>query len=224
MEGQSVTEQTGRVPATHGHEPGGDTPLPLGAIEQRDPGSGPGPAGRRGARKQSRHRVRSKYERAGRRAGVPVKPISLSVPASVAHRWRTVSQSRRRSLVDVMLDAITANKDSLADLVRTYQAAVRSAAAPVSDGLFLRAPSPEEAHANSESPAGADARATGTRPAPGSEADPYVTMSLRMLSTNVDTLDQLAYEAAADSRSQLVVAALTLWLDRLEAEAAQDAS
>lgn len=148
-------------------------------------------------RKQAKHRVRSRHERAGRRAGVPVKSISLSVPSSVATAWRTHSQAKRHSLVDVMLDAISAHRDRLPDLVRAHQAATRQAGLPVSDGLFLRTSSPAE-----------------------DGGEPYVTVPLRLLSTNVDTLDALSYETAAESRSQFVVAVLAAYL----APSSQDAS
>lgn len=157
--------------------------LPLGALAQP-------------ARRKSRHRVRSRHEAGGRRSGVPVKPISLSVPASVSARWRAYSQARRRSLVDVMLDAVNANAERLPTLVREHQTALRTAAQPVTDGLFVR-------------------QAAAVR----DETDPYVTMPLRMLSTNVDTLDRLTYETAADSRSQFVVAVMIAYLADLDADA-----
>lgn len=148
-----------------------------------------------GTRRKTKHRVRSRHERAGRRSGVPVKPISLSVPASVSAHWRSHSQARRRSLVDVMLDAVNENSERLATLVREHQTALRTAAQPVTDGLFVR-------------------HAVAVR----DETDPYVTMPLRMLSTNVDTLDRLSYETAADSRSQFVVAVMIAYLADAEAD------
>lgn len=157
----------------------------------------------RSRRKTAKHRVRSRHERAGRRAGVPVKPISMSVPSTVAVAWRSYSQATRRPLVDVMLDAIVANKDRLPELVRAHQSGLRTGRQPTSDGLFLRTPAP--------------ATDTGEEP-----LDPFVTIPLRMLSTNVDTLDALAYESAAESRSQLVVAVLTAYLgEKAAAEAAR---
>lgn len=151
-----------------------DTPLPLPGVTKT-------------RRKRSKHRVRSRHERAGRRAGVPVRQISLSVPSSLAERWRSFSQAKQHSLVDVMLDAIVAHKKDLSELVRAQQRAARTDSAPISDGTFLR---------------------TSTEP----RHDPFVTIPLRLLSTNVDTLDALSYETAAESRSQLVVAALTAFL------------
>lgn len=168
--------------ATGERVPEADEPLPLGEVAQGSV---------RGRRPQSKHRVRSRHERAGRRAGVPVKPISLSLPSSLATAWRTYSQTQRHSLVDVMLDAIVANKDTLNTLVRAQQASARAERLPVSDGLFLRTADPADL---------------------AGSADPYVTVPLRMLSTNVDTLDSLAFETAAESRSQLVVAALGRFL------------
>lgn len=155
-----------------------DEPLPLGNMP-------------RARRKASRHRVPSQHERAGRKAGVPVKSISLSVPLSVATAWRAHGQTQRHSLVDVMLDAIKSNEARLPELVRERQAAERAGKMPVSDGLFLR---------------------TSTAGPDDEPLDPFVTMPLRLLSTNVDVLDSLAYQAAAENRSQLVVAALTPFL------------
>ena len=45
------------------------------------------------------HRTRSKREGAGRRQGMPVQAISLSVPASLAAQWKTYSQEVPRSLI-----------------------------------------------------------------------------------------------------------------------------
>lgn len=146
--------------------------------------------------RKPKHRVRSRHERTGRRSGVPVKAVTLSLPASISARWRGYSQARRRSLVDVLLDAVNANADRLPILVREHQAALRIAAQPVTDGLFVR-------------------HTAGVR----AETDPYVTMPLRMLATNVDTLDRLTYETAADSRSQFVVAVMIAYLTDVEADA-----
>ena len=147
-------------------------------------------------RKQAKHRIRSRHEKADRRAGVPVKAISVSVPSSVATLWRGHSQRMKRSLVDVVLDAIKANEDRLPDIVRAHQSATRMGRQVVSDGLFLRTAEAEDVESD----------------------DPYVTVPLRMLSTNVDVLDSLAYKAAAESRSQLVVAALNAYLADSQAE------
>lgn len=141
------------------------------------------------------HRTKSRREGAGRRAGMPVQAISLSVPASLAAEWKTYSQSVPRSLVDVMLDAVAATRPRLHVLLRAHQAKLREKTRPVSDGTFLRTPRP-----------------------PKRLDDPYVTMPLRMLATNVDILDALVHELAAESRSQLVVVALTAWLADRHAE------
>ena len=141
------------------------------------------------------HRTRSKREGAGRRQGMPVQAISLSVPASLAAQWKTYSQEVPRSLVDVMLDAVAATRPRLPVLLRAHQAALREKTRPVSDGTFMR-----------------------TVPQPKRLEDPYVTMPLRLLATNVDVLDAMVHEMAAESRSQLVVVALTAWLADRRAE------
>ena len=141
------------------------------------------------------HRTKSKREGAGRRQGMPVQAISLSVPASLAAQWKTYSQEVPRSLVDVMLDAVAATRPRLPVLLRAHQAALREKTRPVSDGTFMR-----------------------TVPQPKRLEDPYVTMPLRLLATNVDVLDAMVHEMAAESRSQLVVVALTAWLADRRAE------
>lgn len=164
-------------------------------------------------RPQAKHRIRSRREKEGRRAGMPVKPISVSVPSSVASAWRGHSQRMKRSLVDVLLDAIpltvsggekVLDKARAAEMVRTHQSATRLGRQVVSDGVFLRSLDSIPA----EDRDGADIPAD----------DPYVTVPLRMLSTNVDILDALAYETAAESRSQLVVAVLNAHLADSQAE------
>ncbi|MGH3352388.1 MAG: hypothetical protein ACRDPS_17090 [Nocardioides sp.] len=162
------------------------------ATEAADPPAKLDPISRKGT---PEHRTKSKREGAGRRQGMPVQAISLSVPASLAAQWKTYSQQVPRSLVDVLLDAVAATRPRLPVLLRAHQAALREKTRPVSDGTFMR-----------------------NVPQPKRLEDPYVTMPLRLLATNVDVLDAMVHEMAAESRSQLVVVALTAWLADRRAE------
>ena len=134
------------------------------------------------------HRVPSRRERAGRRAGSPRRQISLSCPASIAAAWKDHSQASGLSLVDVLLDAVSTTHENLPSLVRARQDGEAAASQAVPDGLFWRVPGPVRT------------------------SEPFVTMPLRMLSANVDVLDRLVHETGADSRSQVSVVALDAYL------------
>lgn len=134
-----------------------------------------------------RHRVASRHQRQARREGEQVRAVSVSVPAALAQRWRAHSQATRSPLLDVLLDAVRARETELPDLVAARQAEEDEARRPVSDGMFLRSPD--------------------------RSGETYVTIPLRMVEQNIIDLDRLAVRLAADTRSQLVVAALTAHLD-----------
>lgn len=125
------------------------------------------------------------------KAGVParsvsesadtMKPVSVSVPLTLAETWRDRAKRDRTSQVDVLLDALVAHQEELTDLV-----AARTEKPTVSDGLFDRSPG-----------------ATGER---------SVGVSLRIKSSNLEVIDQLAEKHGAEKRSQLVAAALSAYL------------
>ena len=64
-----------------------------------------------------------------------MRPVSVSVPLTMAEAWRDRAKRDRTSQVDVLLDALVAHQDELTDLV-----AARSEKPTVSDGLFDRTP------------------------------------------------------------------------------------
>lgn len=110
-----------------------------------------------------------------------MRPVSVSVPLTMAEAWRDRAKRDRTSQVDVLLDALVAHQDELTDLV-----AARSEKPTVSDGLFDRTP--------------------------GAKGERFVGVSLRIKTGNLEVIDQLADKHGADSRSQLVAAALSAYL------------
>ncbi len=110
-----------------------------------------------------------------------MRPVSVSVPLTMAEAWRDRAKRDRTSQVDVLLDGLVAHQDKLADLV-----AARSEKPMVSDGLFDRTP--------------------------GAKGERFVGVSLRIKAGNLEVIDQLADKHGADSRSQLVAAALSAYL------------
>lgn len=110
-----------------------------------------------------------------------MRPVSVSVPLTMAEAWRDRAKRDRTSQVDVLLDALVAQQDELTDLV-----AARSEKPTVSDGLFDRTP--------------------------GAKGERFVGVSLRIKAANLEVIDQLADKHGADSRSQLVAAALSAYL------------
>lgn len=110
-----------------------------------------------------------------------MRPVSVSVPLTMAEAWRDRAKRDRTSQVDVLLDALVAHQDELTDLV-----AARSEKPTVSDGLFDRTP--------------------------GAKGEWFVGVSLRIKAGNLEVIDQLADKHGADSRSQLVAAALSAYL------------
>lgn len=110
-----------------------------------------------------------------------MRPVSVSVPLTMAEAWRDRAKNDRTSQVDVLLDALVAHQDELTDLV-----SARSEKPTVSDGLFDRTP--------------------------GAKGERFVGVSLRIKSGNLEVIDQLVDKHGADSRSQLVAAALSAYL------------
>jgi len=62
-----------------------------------------------------------------------MKPVSVSVPLTLAEAWRDRAKRDRTSQVDVLFDAIVAHQDDLDELV-----AASSQKPTVNDGLFVR--------------------------------------------------------------------------------------
>ncbi|MEO3939445.1 hypothetical protein V3N99_22290 (plasmid) [Dermatophilaceae bacterium Soc4.6] len=95
---------------------------------------------------------------------------------------KTHARAERLSQPEVLLDALAATQDHLGDLI-----AARTPA-PSTDGLFLR------------------------RTTPRTSTEPMATVSMRMLGSNVDVIDQLVTTHDAPSRSALCAAALRHYL------------
>ena len=110
-----------------------------------------------------------------------MRPVSVSVPLTMAEAGRDRAKSDRTSQLGVLLDALVAHQNELTDLV-----SARSEKPTVSDGLFDRTP--------------------------GAKGERFVGVSLRMKSGNLEVIDQLVDKHGADSRSQLVAAALSAYL------------
>lgn len=127
----------------------------------------------------------SKASRPRSDSAATMRAITLSLPAALIQQVRAKAREEGISQPDVLMDALVAAQDRLPDLL------ARDGQRPPtqSDGLFLRQPSPS--------------------PATG---EPLGTLTLRMLSPNVDTIDDLARAHAAASRSALCATALRNYL------------
>lgn len=116
-------------------------------------------------------------------AAETTRVLSISLPLSISDQFRDRAR-HQGTQVDVLLDAIERHVDQLNDLVM----ASRQHAPRKSGGLFDRVPS----------------RLT--------RGGPFVSISLRMKSINVETIDRLAQQSGADSRSHLCAVALEAYL------------
>lgn len=112
-----------------------------------------------------------------------MRSVSVSVPVSLAEAWRERAKCERVSQVDVLLDAIVANHERLAEVVEAARAPV---GASVSDGLFERRRS--------------------------SMGERFVGVSLRMRSGNLEVIDDLAEDHGNGKRSPFVAAVLKTYL------------
>ncbi|MEV5003915.1 hypothetical protein [Nocardioides sp. LML1-1-1.1] len=135
-----------------------------------------------GSKQQGRSRKPRTEKAPARSASADtMKPVSVSVPLTMAEAWRDRAKRDRTSQVDVLLDALVAHQAELTDLV-----AARGEKPTVSDGLFDRTP--------------------------GAKGERFVGVSLRIKAGNLEVIDQLTDKHGADSRSQLVAAALSAYL------------
>lgn len=112
-----------------------------------------------------------------------MRPVTLSLPANVVQSLRERARRDGVSQPDVLMDALIAAQERLPELLAHAETRMIH-----SDGLFVR-----------RSPA-------KRRP------EPLATLSLRLLSPNLDTIDDLAIKVAAPSRSALCLAALEDYL------------
>ena len=112
--------------------------------------------------------------------------VTLSLPASLVAKIRDRARQDRATQPEVLLDALSATESDLGSLLAD------TAPTPATDGLFVRR-TPRPAH-----------------------ADPLSTLSLRLLSTNLETIDSLVAKHGAASRSALCAAALRHYLHTTE--------
>lgn len=110
------------------------------------------------------------------------RALSFTTPVSVRGATRVALRDSETTLAELVLSAVAAHIDDLPALI----AAERPASAPAL-GPFPDAPGPARAR---------------------TDAEPRVNVSLRLSAGNLQVLDQLVEESGADSRSQLITAAL----------------
>ena len=122
-------------------------------------------------------------------AATTTRNVTLSLPASLVAQVRQRARQDRASQPEVLLDALSATESELDALLAD------ATPRPVSDGLFVR-----------------------RTPRPVTP-DPLSTLSLRLLSTNLEAIDALVTKHGAASRSALCGAALRRYLSPQETTA-----
>ncbi len=122
-------------------------------------------------------------------AATTTRNVTLSLPASLVTQIRQRARQDRASQPEVLLDALSATESELDALLAD------ATPRPVSDGLFVR-----------------------RTPRPVTP-DPLSTLSLRLLSTNLEAIDALVTKHGAASRSALCGAALRRYLSTQETTA-----
>jgi len=106
----------------------------------------------------------------------------LSLPTAIVRQLKDRARADRTSQPEVIMDALSSVHHDLGKLLAEREQPV------VSDGLFLRKSS-----------------RTGS-------SEPLATLSLRMLSSNIDAIDELVSRHQAPSRSALCLVALKAYL------------
>ena len=134
----------------------------------------------------SKPRGEHSVPRAASSAATIMRNVTLSLPASLVAQIRQRARQERASQPEVLLDALSATESELDALLAD------ATPRPVSDGLFVR---------------------RMLRPL---TPDPLSTLSLRLLSTNLEAIDALVAEHGAASRSALCGAALRRYLSTQE--------
>lgn len=147
--------------------------------ESPRPAPSPGPAPEPAAKAEP-----TRPRRAGRESADTVRPVTVSLPASLVQGVRDRSRIDGVSQPEVLMDALVATQSRLEELVTSEPAHQTTR----SDGLFIR-------------------RESGPR-----RDEPLATLTVRMLSRNVDTIDALVEKIGAPSRSALCAAALRDYL------------
>lgn len=111
-----------------------------------------------------------------------MRSTTLSIPVRLVEQLRERATRDHVSQPEVLMDALSAKRDQLADLVAAANTHRNS-----EDELFVRN-------------------------TPRTSTEPLTTLSLRMLSRNLDAIDQLVHASEASSRSQLCTIALRHYL------------
>lgn len=113
-----------------------------------------------------------------------MRPVTLSLPSALVQAVRERARRDGISQPDVLMDAIVASQSELTSLLADGNDGQKLH----SDGVFVR-------------------RTAGER-----RPEPLATLTLRLLSPNVDAIDDLVRRHEAPSRSALCVAALEHFL------------
>lgn len=111
-----------------------------------------------------------------------IRNTTLSLPTAIVRQLKDRARADRTSQPEVIMDALSSVHHDLGKLLAEREQPV------VSDGLFLRKTS-----------------RTGS-------SEPLATLSLRMLSRNIDAIDELVSQHQAPSRSALCLVALKAYL------------
>lgn len=111
-----------------------------------------------------------------------IRNTTLSLPTAIVRQLKDRARADRTSQPEVIMDALSSVHHDLGKLLAEREQPV------VSDGLFLRKSS-----------------RTGS-------SEPLATLSLRMLSSNIDAIDELVSLHQAPSRSALCLVALKAYL------------
>ncbi|MDA8438746.1 MAG: hypothetical protein M0Z51_07785 [Propionibacterium sp.] len=113
-----------------------------------------------------------------------MRSTTLSIPVRLVEQLRDRATRDHVSQPEVLMDALSAARDHLADLIAAANPPRRS-----EGGLFVRT-------------------------TPRASTEPLTTLSLRMLKRNIDAIDQLVETSKASSRSQLCALALQRYLSQ----------
>jgi hypothetical protein len=111
-----------------------------------------------------------------------IRNTTLSLPTAIVRQLKDRARADRTSQPEVIMDALSSVHHDLGKLLAEREQPV------VSDGLFFRKSS-----------------RTGS-------SEPLATLSLRMLSSNIDAIDELVSLHQAPSRSALCLVALKAYL------------
>lgn len=150
------------------------------ATAEPEPVVDPKPA-RKAAKKTATKPVRAKGP--SDQVDQPVRGITLSLPLSLATKFRDAAHGSGRTQADMLMDVLVDARDALPGLVEDTKPRASG------DDLFVRV-----------------APRTGTN-------EPLVPLPLRLLGQNIEAIDTLVTECGAQSRSQMCALAMGCVLD-----------